>query len=167
MRMTCLSALMLFLPVSVLGQSAPQPPPFTDPGPLERQARRLAPFETLRPLQSTPPLAPQVTGIPGAEYRILIVLVVDQDGRVPETRLDYFETTADRSGPARSDVLFAASAAVERAIRQWRFEPPLNAPVKHSVGFRFTQDRGFEPWNVPNDVRFRLGPATPSSTSRR
>jgi hypothetical protein len=100
-------------------------------------------------------------GRPTAEYRVLLVFVVDGDGLVPETRMDYFEAVGERSVPVRSDVLAAVAGAAERAIREWRFEPPNNPPVKHTVAFRYTPDGRFEPWDVPSDVRFRLGPATP------
>jgi hypothetical protein len=31
--------------------------------------------------------------------------------------------------------------------------------VKHLAGFRFTPDGQFQPWEIPSDKRFRLGPA--------
>jgi hypothetical protein len=45
--------------------------PLTQPGTLERQARRPASFESLRPLRSVPPALPQTDGRPTAEYRVL------------------------------------------------------------------------------------------------
>jgi hypothetical protein len=54
--------------------------------------------------------------------------------------MDYFEAVGERSAPVRSDVLAAVAGAAERAIREWRFEPPNNPPVKHTVAFRYRHD---------------------------
>jgi TonB family protein len=114
---------------TIVSARSMQPPATTGgvipagPGPLERVA--VQPSLDVPAPRRTAHVAPDwPVGVAG-RVRYRVHLVVDASGAVAEVRVvSGAPPAADTSGPAADEV-----AAVLAAVRQWKFEPPAQAPM--------------------------------------
>ncbi len=110
------------------------------PGPLERAAHSVTPENPIpRRVHSEEPVLPDWVRSDGALVDVNITL--DAVGRVAEARvMDVYRKVVQRADAdtARQATEAFADAAVA-SVRQWRYDPPFEAPLKFDVTLRLGQ----------------------------
>jgi TonB family protein len=111
-------------------------------GALERQANAVTPENPVpRRLSGAMPKYPD--GLTAVSGTVTVRLTLDASGRVAEARVPQMSSQERRDGRRvavstvpgdPNDVM--ARAAVD-AVRQWQYEPPVNAPLAFDVAMRF------------------------------
>jgi TonB family protein len=151
------------------------------PGPLERRAKAVTPENPIpRRIHSEAPLLPDTVGATGGT--IIVKLTLDDLGRVAEARaieiavkgtgfdvsLSGDEMSAQIIGRAgvrptetASTVREALNAFMDAAltsVRQWRYDPPAEAPLTFSVPVRVGKAPEIMAFNsAPADGALRVG----------
>ncbi|MBM3778832.1 MAG: TonB family protein [Acidimicrobiia bacterium] len=113
----------------------------TSPGPLELQAKTVTPENPVpRRTDAVAPRYPQRFAASGVYASLTLRVTLDATGRVAEirpVRADYSNARAGATAPA--DTTPFVEAAVS-AVNQWRYDPPIEAPLVFEVSLRFTPD---------------------------
>jgi TonB family protein len=100
-----------------------------------------------RRVSSVRPLYPQHLAQSGLQAFITAQVVIDESGRVVETRRVYAGisrvTDAALSQPSSADDNAADHfwSVVDEALQRWQYDPPSMAPIAFPVSFRFSPDR--------------------------
>jgi TonB family protein len=129
------------------------------PGPLERRAHLVTPDNPIPPrvFHVTPWYPPEAEAV-GARVVVTLRVTVDDVGQVAELRLadvpmlGAWQRGAQAEPEPMPSVFRALVAAAGEAVRQWRYEPPTEAPLAFDVAVSYSPDdepciaeRGFAP----------------------
>jgi TonB family protein len=108
----------------------------TEPGPLERQAKPITPENPIpKRVYFVMPTRP--ADIATGRAVVTLRVTLDGGGSVSEIRSGLGGLVAVGNGLAASDAFIEAAAD---AVRQWRYEPPADAPISFDVRIAFAPD---------------------------
>lgn len=117
-------------------------------GPREQQATAITPENPIpRRVYAVMPTYPQQLVQSGLQAFITAQVVIDDSGRVVETRRVYsgISRVSDYAQPQPSPVDGNAAdifwSTVDDALQRWQYEAPSMAPIAFPVSFRFGPDR--------------------------
>ena len=120
-------------PLHATGQSGSGQQP--GPGPLERSARPVTPENPIpRRVQFAPPLLPD--GQDTSRGLVTVNLTLDALGRIAEARLTGLAFKGNDFNVSLTggvEVVPAFTDAALASVRQWRYDPPAEAPLTFSV----------------------------------
>jgi TonB family protein len=118
-----------FIATAAFGQPAPLKPKLQSavPGPLEQNAHN-ASVDAPPPARThfVAPVLDRATV--GAHPQFTVRLVIDETGRIAESRL-----VSMKASELRAPAIDAAAEAVLAAIREWQFDRPARAPLAMTV----------------------------------
>ena len=134
------------------------------PGPLERRANLVTPDNPIPPrvFHVTPWYPPEAEAV-GARVVVTLRVTVDDGGRVAELRLadvpllGAWQRGAQAEPEPMPSVFRALVSAASEAVRQWRYDPPLAAPIAFDVAITFRSDA------EPEIAEHGFGPSPPPS----
>ena len=110
----------------------------TEPGPLERQAKPLTPENPIpKRVYFVMPTRPADIGLAAGRAVVTLRLTLDGAGSVAEIRSGLGGLVAVGNGLAASDAFIEATAD---AVKQWRYEPPVDPPISFDVRIAFAPD---------------------------
>jgi TonB family protein len=175
---------MTAFPLSALPAAAPQLLPTA--GPIEARANRITPENPIpRRLSATTPIYPLEAADVGAHGTVTLKVILDESGRVAETRRAAFLGGTAQPGitislqsdplpsveealraagtlPDGSEQLVSAIEALFRsasdAVGQWHYDPPADGPIAFYVRLLFSPDS--------NPSMLSQGPAPPTGGPR-
>jgi len=119
--------------------------PRSEPGPLERQAKPVAPENPIpRRTRVVRPPYPREAAVVGARATITLRVIVDHLGTVAEVRTVGAPVLGSMSPPSPSDEraftggLLALVRSAKESVGQWLYEPPAEAPIAFNVVIGFS-----------------------------
>jgi TonB family protein len=148
--------------------------PLTEPGPLERQA---APVTLENPIprrtRLVNPPYPSEAAVVGARAAVTLRVVVDHLGTVAEVRaiaapiVGSMAPGSPAEEPAFRAGLLALVESARDAVRQWRHDPPANAPIAFNVVIGFSSLSEGEVLEQNSLALVELQPGGNGQTGRR
>ena len=134
------------------------------PGPLEQRAYLVTPDNPIPPrvVHVTPWYPPEAEAV-GARVVVTLRVTVDDVGRVAELRLADVPLLGAWQRGAQAEpepmplVFRALVSAASEAVRQWRYDPPVAAPIAFDVAITFRSDA------EPEIAEHGFGPSPPPS----
>lgn len=110
----------------------------TEPGPLERQAKPVTPENPIpKRVYFVMPTRPADIDLASGRAVVTLRLTLDGAGSVAEIRSGLGGLVAVGNSLAASDAFIEATAD---AVKQWRYEPPADAPISFDVRIAFAAD---------------------------
>jgi TonB family protein len=117
-------------------------------GPIERRAAAITPENPIpRRVYAVMPTYPQQLVQSGLQAFITAQVVIDDSGRVVETRRVYagigrvWDYAQPQPSPVEGDAADVFWSTVDDALRRWYYEAPSIAPIAFPVSFRFSPDK--------------------------
>ena len=109
-----------------------------EPGPLERQAKPITPENPIpKRVYFVMPTRPADIGLAAGRTVVTLRLTLDGAGSVAEIRSGLGGLVAVGNGLAATDAFIEATAD---AVKQWRYEPPVDPPISFDVRIAFAPD---------------------------